>query len=125
MAEVHRTISYRDPDSFNDVIVTEISNRVLLKNKLGGLAEDTETHEPLVLTQEEFLCELDKIGKVTRIETYIEPDSLFQVTRGFLVRDNTRHCFHIMYPIGKLYKGYATGAVSAITYTTPVEDLDG
>lgn len=120
--EVFRTISFRDPNSFDDIVATEISNRVILKNKIGGLAEDFINHEPETLTLEEFLSKLDEVGRVTRYENYIEPDSLFEVTRGSVIKGDTEHFFHVMYPVGQLYKGYVTGAISGIMYTRKVED---
>lgn len=118
--EVFRTISFRDPESFEDIIATEISNRVILKNKIGGLAEDFTNHEPDTVSLEDFRSDLEDLGEITRFETYMDANSFFETTRGSIKRQGIEHFFHVMYPVGQLYKGYVTGTISSIMYTKEI-----
>lgn len=122
MTETIRTISYRDPNSFGDFVVTEVGQRVLFRGKMGDTIETLQTHEPEVFTLDEFKDEIEKLGVLTRFETYIDSDSFFEVTRGSVVVKGIEHFFHTMYPIGKLYKGYVTGVISTIQYTRVLEN---
>lgn len=126
MDETNLEIFMRSPHDFSDWVFEEKSHRSLKKKVDDGNYETGfEDHIPETVTLEEFRSELDKIGRVTRFETYVDFDSVFTVTRGSIIKEGIEHFFHIMYPYNKLYKGYMTGALSTILYTKTVEDPDG
>lgn len=120
--ETIRQTSFRDPNSFNMVQTIETGNRTIFKKVDVDELSEFNLHEPSTLTLDQFRQKLDEIGQVTRFETYIDADSLFEITRGSVIRNGIEHFFHVMYPSGSLYTSYVTGAISVIEYTKGVVD---
>lgn len=112
------TTSFRDPDSFKERVVAEVSTRHLFETDEDGIPHIIE---PPVVNFDYLLNELQKVGEVPTLEMYFNPKSYLNVVRGWIVlpevpeHEQMRYYFYIEYQ--ELYKSMVDGAVSAAKYS--------
>jgi hypothetical protein len=111
---------FRDPESFDDVIIFESSHRTLYKAKYKDRNNISmpEHYEPETISVIEFWKMIEELGTLERTDSYLDPSSIMNVERGWVIKeDGKRYFFYISYIGDRIYKSQAVGVVSAVKYS--------
>lgn len=119
MADINMVASGREADTFDDRQIALSYHRNLYRVTSEG---NMAIVEPKVLTQEEALKKLDAVGRITRVESYLDIHTGFKVLRGIIEIDGWQRYWVLVHDV--LYEAMVDGMIGGLVHSRRVpEDM--